>query len=57
MQQKKENPKPEFIDLYKHCLNENISLLQKLKLLQNLFQITIQDISFDKNVHRIILKK
>ena len=54
---KKENPKPEFIDLYKHCLNENISLLQKLKLLQNLFQITIQDISFDKNVHRIILKK
>ena len=56
MQQKK-NPEPEFIDLYIRCLNENISLLQRLDLLQFLYQITIQNISFNKNVHRIILKK
>ena len=56
MQQKK-NPEPEFIDLYIRCLNKNISLLQRLDLLQFLYQITIQNISFNKNVHRIILKK
>ena len=54
---KKENPEPEFIDLYIRCLNKNISLLQRLDLLQFLYQITIQNISFNKNVHRIILKK
>ena len=56
MQQKK-NPEPEFIDLYICCLNKNIPLLQRLELLQFLYQITIQNISFNKNVHRIILKK
>ena len=56
MQQKK-NPEPEFIDLYICCLNKNIPLLQRLNLLQFLYQITIQNISFNKNVHRIILKK
>ena len=56
MQQKK-NPEPEFIDLYIRCLNKNISLLQRLDLLQFLYQITIQNISFNKHVHRIILKK
>ncbi len=54
---KKKNPEPEFIDLYIRCLNENISLLQRLNLLQFLYQITIQNISFNKNVHRIVLKK
>ena len=56
MQQKK-NPEPEFIDLYIRCLNENIPLLERFNLLQFLYQMTIQNISFNKNVHRIILKK
>ena len=50
---KKENPEPEFIDLYIRCLNENIWF----NLLQFLYQMTIQNISFNKNVHRIIFKK
>lgn len=54
---KKENPEPEFIDLYIQCLNENLPLIQRLQLLYSLFQVTIKNISFNKNVHRIVLKK
>lgn len=54
---KKDNPEQEFIHLYLQCLNEKIDINERYLFLYNLFQLTIKDITFDKNNHRIILNK
>lgn len=54
---KKENPSQDFIDLYIFCLNENMPLLNRINYLQALYSLTIKNVHFNKNIHRIIFKK
>ncbi|MDO5568744.1 MAG: nucleotidyltransferase domain-containing protein [bacterium] len=54
---KKEKPPQEFIELYLKCLDEKLSIRERLPILCELFKYSTNDINFDKNNHRIILNK
>ena len=54
---KKENPPAEFIELYLKCLDEDQELQNKLITLENLYNYSTKDISFDKYKHRIVLSR
>ena len=54
---KKENPPTEFIELYLKCLDEDQELQNKLITLENLYNYSTKDISFDKYKHRIVLSR
>ena len=54
---KKENPDEEFISLYVKALDERIPINNRIFLLLKLLNLAKNNIEFDKNNHRIILKK
>ena len=54
---KKDNPSDEFIELYVNCLNEKLTIENKLNNLYILLKYTTKNINLDKYNHRIILTK
>ncbi len=54
---KKENPDDEFISLYLMALDENIPISNRVSILLKLLNLSKNNIEFDNNNHRIVLKK